>query len=463
MKPRFPLRGKFVAIGLANLVVLSLLFLVFIRFQLRQEFESFLMATAREKIIAVSRQLTLDLTSAAPELYDALLERYSEMYGVRFLLYGTDGGQIAGPITNLPPEVSERMRRYNPATPRPPVPGRPGPPPFLIVGGAPVEYWVGVRMLLPAARATLILVSPTLWSNPFFFEVEPWMAILAIGILASFVCWLPLVRGITRAITQMMSATAAIAEGRFDVQVESSRRDELGNLGHSINRMAERLRSYVQGQKRFLGNVAHEIRSPLGRMQVVLGILEDRVKPEDQGYLRDLQEEVELMSGLTTELLTFARAEMRPDPLELAPLPLRQIVERAVEVESAGAGGLDIEIDAGLRVRGDESSLFRALSNLVRNAIRYAGGQGPITISARREADRVVVTVADSGPGVPEEALERIFTPFFRLESARDRKTGGTGLGLAIARSCIEACGGTVTCSNRKPHGLVVTLTLQAA
>ena len=196
---------------------------------------------------------------------------------------------------------------------------------------------------------------------------------------------------------------------------------------------------------------------------MVLGILEDRVKPEDKSYLRDLQEEVEFMSGLTTELLTFARAEMRPDAIELAPLNLRQIVERAVEVEAAGSGDIHIEIDPDLRVRGDEKSLFRAISNLVRNAIRYAGGQGPIKISAQRQGDRIVATVADSGPGVPEEALERIFTPFFRLESARDRKTGGTGLGLAIARSCVEACGGTVTCSNRKPHGLNVVLTLQAA
>jgi two-component system sensor histidine kinase CpxA len=114
-------------------------------------------------------------------------------------------------------------------------------------------------------------------------------------------------------------------------------------------------------------------------------------------------------------------------------------------------------------VRGDEKYLFRAISNLVRNAIRYAGGQGPITISAEREADRIVVTVSDCGPGVPEGALEKIFTPFFRLESARDRKTGGTGLGLAIARSCVEACGGAVTCANRQPRGLNVVLTLQAA
>ena len=460
MKPRFPLRWKFLAIAVLNLGVLGVLFLLFIRHQLRQEFESFLMATAREKIIAVSRQLTLDLTTTSPEQYDALLERYSETYDVRFLLFGPDGRQLAGPPTELPIEVAERMRR--PAVARAPLPARPGLPPFLIVAGKPERYWIGVRMQVPA-RATLLLESSTLWSNPFFFEVGPWLGILAIALLASFLCWLPLVREMTRAITQMMGATAAIAEGRFDAQVETRRRDELGSLGGSINRMAERLRSYVHGQKRFLGDAAHELRSPLGRMQVVLGILQERVSAEDKSYLRDLQEEVEFMSGLTTELLTFARAEMRPDTIELVPLNLRQVVARAVEVEGGGSSDIQIEIDPDLRVRGDEKSLFRAFSNLVRNAIRYAGGQGPITISAQRREDHVIVTVADCGPGVPESALEKIFTPFFRLESARDRKSGGTGLGLAIARSCVEACEGVVTCSNRQPHGLNVTVILRTA
>lgn len=116
------------------------------------------------------------------------------------------------------PEVSDVAQE----TPEPAARKRPP------VAGAPERYWVGVRTLLPA-RATLVLVSPTLWSNPFFFEVQPWMGILAIGMTASFLCWLPLVRGITRVITQMMSATAAIAEGRFDVQVEMRRRDELNS------------------------------------------------------------------------------------------------------------------------------------------------------------------------------------------------------------------------------------------
>src|SRR5207247_7689113 len=154
---------------------------------------------------------------------------------------------------------------------------------------------------------------------------------------------------------------------------------ELGSLGRSVNQMAERLRSYVHGQKRFLGDAAHELRSPLGRMQVVLGILEERLKPEDKSYLRDLQEEVEFMSGLTTELLTFARAEMRPDAIELVPLNLRRVVERAVAVEGGEGAGVEIEIDPELRVRADEECLFGAFSNAVRMAIRSGSGQAYVT------------------------------------------------------------------------------------
>jgi len=271
VKPRTPLRWKFLITALVNLAVLGLLLLLFVRLQLRQEFESFLMTTAREKITAVSRQLALDVGTTEPDQYDTLLRRYSDIYGVRFLLFRNDGRQMAGPPTMLPAEVAERMRRFGLGPPRDPSPDRPisspgssmGPPPFLIVAGESKQYWIGVRVFVPEgnagvmSRATVLLVSPNLWNNPLFFELKPWLGILAVSLAVSVLCWLPLARGLTRAITQMMGATAEIAEGRFDVQVETRRQDELGSLGGSINRMAKRLQSYVQGQQRFLGDIAH--------------------------------------------------------------------------------------------------------------------------------------------------------------------------------------------------------------
>jgi signal transduction histidine kinase len=192
-------------------------------------------------------------------------------------------------------------------------------------------------------------------------------------------------------------------------------------------------------------------------MQVALGILERKAEESEGKYVRDLQEDVELLAGLTTELLTFARSELKREPVALGPVALRPVVERAIQVEGAAA----IDVDETLIVTGEETLLFRAISNLIRNAERYGGGD--VTVSARRQGEHVVLTVADHGPGVPEEALEKIFAPFFRLDSARERTKGGTGLGLAIVRNNIESCGGKVAARNRPEGGLEVVVTLQNA
>ena len=114
------------------------------------------------------------------------------------------------------------------------------------------------------------------------------------------------------------------------------------------------------------------------------------------------------------------------------------------------------------RVLAHPEGLFRALSNLVRNAVRYAGADGPIRISARRESGEVLLTVADEGPGLPEDILDRVFTPFYRPGTSRSRDSGGAGLGLAIVKTCVESSAGTVSCRNRHLKGLEVTVRLRA-
>ena len=114
-------------------------------------------------------------------------------------------------------------------------------------------------------------------------------------------------------------------------------------------------------------------------------------------------------------------------------------------------------------MQANRECLVRALANIVRNAIWYAGDRGPIEVSVVKSKHRVEIQIIDSGPGIPEEELDRVFTPFYRLDSARDRRTGGTGLGLAIVRTCIAACGGAVECRNREPSGLEVIIRLNAA
>jgi two-component system sensor histidine kinase CpxA len=112
---------------------------------------------------------------------------------------------------------------------------------------------------------------------------------------------------------------------------------------------------------------------------------------------------------------------------------------------------------------GDPDLLLRSISNLIRNAIRYAGEAGPITIRAEHGPGFVKLILEDCGPGIPEAALAQVFDPFYRADPSRSRETGGVGLGMAIVKTCVESCSGTVSCRNRTPSGLEVTLTLKAA
>jgi two-component system, OmpR family, sensor histidine kinase CpxA len=166
------------------------------------------------------------------------------------------------------------------------------------------------------------------------------------------------------------------------------------------------------------------------------------------------------MSGLVNELLSFSKAGMQVGGVPLTAVGVASVVQRAV-MREAGGHPVEVTIAPDLMVMANEAYLLRALSNLLRNAIRYAAESGPITISARREnGEQVAIIVADRGPGLPESELEEVFAPFYRPETARTRETGGAGLGLAIVRTCIEACKGTVMCRNRVPSGLEVMIRL---
>jgi two-component system sensor histidine kinase CpxA len=169
-----------------------------------------------------------------------------------------------------------------------------------------------------------------------------------------------------------------------------------------------------------------------------------------------------MMSRLTDELLQFARAESGQENVRLKPTNVREAVHAAARREAADGVDIHIDIDPSIEVHANREYLIRSVANVLRNAVRYAGSQGPITVSAQHKNDQVQISVADSGPGVPEDALDKIFIPFYRLDDARDRKTGGSGLGLAIVRTCIEACDGTVECRNRLPTGLEVLISLPA-
>ena len=229
--------------------------------------------------------------------------------------------------------------------------------------------------------------------------------------------------------------------------------------------MAARLSGFVHGQRRFLGDISHELNSPLARMNFALTILEDRVDEKNRAYVADVKEEVELMSKLVSELLVYSKAGIKTAAAECEIINLKPLVELAATRETAiENANLKIEIADDLKIFGRGELLVRAFSNVIRNAIRYAGAAGEISIAAAKiENEKVEITFADCGAGVPANALDKIFDPLYRVENHRSRQSGGTGLGLAIVKTCVEACGGKVHAENRATRGLAVKILLNSS
>jgi two-component system sensor histidine kinase CpxA len=312
------------------------------------------------------------------------------------------------------------------------------------------------------APLMLILATDSLYSGNLFLDAKLWV-LVGLGTLAlSVVMWIPPVRGLTRAISQLTRATDAIANGDFSVRVNANRTDEVGMLGHSVNRMADRLDGFVKGQKRFLGDIAHELCSPIARIQVGLGILEQSAAPHQKEALDDVRDEVEEMSGLINELLSFSRATMGKSDCPLENVCVAEVVRQVLKREGLDENQVRVAVDDSVMAMGRPDLLRRAVANLVRNAVRYAGSAGPITIGAQASREHVKVIVSDQGNGVSEDELQKIFDPFYRTEASRSRDTGGAGLGLAIVKSCVEACGGSVHAQNTRPKGFEVVITLQS-
>ncbi len=513
MKIRFPLYARILLWFFLNLVFLAVVFFAFLKIQFHLGLDSLLMGQAGDRIQAVSEVISFELNAAPKASWSAILERFSSAYQVQFFLFRNDGVQAAGDSIVLPPEVQSKFgeRRgpmwqpeRQPGPPqeprssrpppngeaddergrrRPPEESRPNRPPqtqppgspgfgqrarFMLHTSSPSRYWVFVRVpVLDREQqrpipVTLIAVSNSIRGGGLFFDFLPWVGVGLGVVFVSVLFWVPLVRGITRSLSQLTHATEQISEGRFEARVEAGRRDELGRLGQAVNRMAMRLAGFVSGQKRFLGDIAHELCSPIARIQVALGILEQRADASQKAYVEDVREEVQHMSGLVNELLSFSKAGLQQKEIKLEPVNLADLARRVVAREAADATRIEIQIDEALQAQAEPELLSRALANLVRNALRYAGQAGPITVSATSQDGRITLTVADCGPGVPEETMGQIFDPFFRLEQSRSRDTGGTGLGLAIVKTCVEACQGTVTAKNRSPSGLQVEIVLKA-
>lgn len=342
---------------------------------------------------------------------------------------------------------------------------------FFVQMRNPDRLFIGVRIPLNLKGehqlGTLLAVTPNIWQTGLISDVRDFFIIgclvIAGTIVVSLLIWWPFIFRVTNALGKFTKATEKIADGKFETRLAFKSRDEIGWLAAGINTMAQRLNAFVTGQKRFLGDIAHELSSPVARLQVSLELLERECSHAQKPHIDDMREEVEQMTSLINELLAFSKAGLRGKDTPLVRVDVAALIDKAAAKKCPSDMRIEIDLQPQLFCLGDQTLLERALSNVLRNAARYAKDYGPVSICAVKKGDDVVITVRDSGPGVPSEAIEMLGQPFYRPESSRSRSLGGVGLGLAIVKSCVETCNGSFVARPGEVGGLEIEIRLPAS
>jgi two-component system OmpR family sensor kinase len=300
----------------------------------------------------------------------------------------------------------------------------------------------------------------------------PWLGLhqpplhrIAGGLLASLLCAAGLAWYVAKPIRQLREAFEAAAEGNLEVKIGErmgKRKDELADLGHDFDRMTGHLRALMDGQRRLLHDVSHELRSPLARLQAAIGLARQQpARLEDS--LQRIEREGERMNRLVGELLTLSRLEAGfGAPLER--VDLGELIGDLVEDARYEALGRSITVNCqnppNFMVRANGELLHRAIENVVRNALRYSPAGGMVSVMLSSLGGGVCqIEISDQGPGVPSDELENIFTPFFRAAGQGE----GYGLGLAIARRVLAAIDGKIYAENGVDRGLRVVMKLPTA
>jgi two-component system, OmpR family, sensor histidine kinase CpxA len=298
------------------------------------------------------------------------------------------------------------------------------------------------------------------------------LRLLVVTLIGGLLCYL-LARYLTTPIRKLRETTHEFADGNLAARVGArlvNRRDEIGHLGGDFNLMASRLQSMVAAQHRLLGDISHELRSPLARMSVALELARKRAGSEAKGALDRIEHEAETLNVMIGHLLKLTRLESGTDGLKRTEVDLAQLVREVAddadfEARSRNRSVNVVSCDECATI-GTEELLRSAVENVVRNAVRYTAEGTEVEIALRTHngtQQAAVISVRDHGQGVPDEAMEKIFHPFYRTEDARDRESGGSGLGLAITARAVRLHGGTVQAANAKDGGLEVTISLPLA
>lgn len=382
------------------------------------------------------------------------LKKLDRTEAIPFLLIDSAGKDLLDrPVSS---HLAERLdRRWKPRRPMDErrSPGHHG---LIQVSGA------GEYLLVPDFQAVTlnrVLSRPRVIALP----------VIVAAISSGLVCFL-LAGYLTRPIRRLSNATHQFAAGNLSLRVASTmgrRRDEVADLARDFDHMAERLQILIGSQKQLLSDVSHELRSPLARLQVALGLARQRQQHQTNAELDRIEREAERLNELIGQLLSLTRLESgtqlaHSEPVDVAAL-LAEVAENA-DFEARAANRQVRTINSlSASIEANEPLLRSALENVVRNAVRCTDENTSVDITLQHDPEHpgwLLIQVRDHGPGVPDDMLTKLFEPFVRVGDARDRESGGYGLGLAIAERAIRLHGGEISASNEPDGGLNVRIRL---
>ncbi len=307
------------------------------------------------------------------------------------------------------------------------------------------QYWfVALGQIAPIHIWTFL---------PYYF--------LVLGATA-VIFWLAAI-GVVLPIRRIASTIGVFGQGDLTVRLRNTRPDEIGQLARSFDQMAERLERLIVSERQLLGDISHELRSPLARLKFAIRLA--RTSPDPQSALDRIERDVDRISALVADIVEVTFVEGDPALRGAESVPLGDVVQDVVRDCSVEADirGCRIELDGAItgHALGSREMLRRAIENVLRNAVRYAPEGTAVEVTASESERCARVVVRDRGPGVPDEALARIFDPFYRVDESRENKStaGGSGLGLAIARRAMQAHHGAIAAENMRP-GLRVEIAI---
>ncbi len=297
---------------------------------------------------------------------------------------------------------------------------------------------------------------------------SPFLVPILLGVIASLGCSAFLAWYFSKPIRHLRWALDAVSAGNLETRVAplmDNQRDEIADLGRNFDHMAQKIQQLVGSQKRLLHDVSHELRSPLARLQAVIGLA--RQQPDKmQSYLERIEQEVTRFDLLVGELLTLSRLESKINENSDEYFDLMEMINAIAEDARFEAEThhrhLIFEPGNEVLIQGRAKLLYRAIENVIRNAIKYTPEHTSVTVEINTSHSQyVVISVTDQGLGIPEQDIEMVFEPFYRSQS--QISTAGYGLGLAIARRAIIAHGGLIKATNRPEKGLRVDIQLPIA